>query len=131
MLGFIVSRVCERLTYQTEMNVFKGFFDNPIFSCVIGITVVVQAAIIFGGGAAFKVVPLNGPQWLVSVLLGVGSLVVGMKNSRRKSILIRTFSGAILRLIPVPPTKQPRSATADMLEEQLQDEDKKLTDETT
>jgi len=50
------------------------------------LTVLFQVLIIQFGGLAFRTVPLNGTDWFVTVLIGFGSLPLGL----------------ILRVIPVP-----------------------------
>ena len=69
-----------------ELNVFDGFFTNSIFVGVIFMTVILQILIIQFGGIAFRTVPLNPSEWFITVLIGFGSLPLGL----------------ILRVIPVP-----------------------------
>ena len=69
-----------------ELNVFDGFFTNSIFVGVIFMTVILQILIIQFGGIAFRPVPLNPSEWFITVLIGFGSLPLGL----------------ILRVIPVP-----------------------------
>ncbi len=61
-----------------ELNVFDGFFKNPVFSAVILITTVLQILIMQFGGIAFEVLPLNSLQWGVSIAFGVGMLPWGV-----------------------------------------------------
>jgi len=59
-------------------NIFEGVFRNWFF---IGINIIMiggQILIIFVGGAAFSVKPLNGAQWAYSLVLGAFSIPVGM-----------------------------------------------------
>ena len=78
---------------HSEMNVFSGMFENPIYPCVLLITVVVQTLIVFFGGAAFTVVPISGPQWLVSFIFGAGSLVVGKHYGSVDFAKLTSFRG--------------------------------------
>eukprot|EP00008_Paramoeba_atlantica_P013334 CAMPEP_0201482814 /NCGR_PEP_ID=MMETSP0151_2-20130828/7063_1 /ASSEMBLY_ACC=CAM_ASM_000257 /TAXON_ID=200890 /ORGANISM="Paramoeba atlantica, Strain 621/1 / CCAP 1560/9" /LENGTH=967 /DNA_ID=CAMNT_0047865677 /DNA_START=47 /DNA_END=2950 /DNA_ORIENTATION=- len=69
-----------------ELNVFDKFFTNPIFVGVIAVTVFLQFLIITFGGVAFHCVPLDFEEWVITVLIGFGSMPLGL----------------ILRVIPVP-----------------------------
>lgn len=73
---------CRRL--DNKLNVFYGIHRNPLFIIIMLIIIVGQIFIISFGGAAFSVTPLDGQQWLVSVLLG----------------FLAILFGAIIRLIP-------------------------------
>ena len=63
-----------------DINIFRGIHKNNTFAAVIIITLVLQAIIIEFGGLVFKIVPggLNGYEWLACILLGIGSLLVGL-----------------------------------------------------
>lgn len=78
---------------DNNLNIFEGMLKNAWF---IGIQLIIiggQILIIFVGGQAFSVVRLNGPQWGVSLVLGVISLPVG--------VIIRLIPDALIaRLIP-------------------------------
>jgi P-type Ca2+ transporter type 2C len=50
---------------------------NWLFMTVSSIMIGAQIVIIFVGGQAFSVVPLTGPQWAISMVLGVLSLPIG------------------------------------------------------
>ena len=56
---------------------------------IIVVTVVLQVAIVMIGGPVFRTVPLNLEQWLICIVLGAFSMVVGCG----------------LRCMPVPPDK--------------------------
>eukprot|EP00052_Salpingoeca_macrocollata_P027037 m.254621 g.254621 ORF g.254621 m.254621 type:complete len:1271 (-) comp22682_c3_seq6:83-3895(-) len=60
---------------HNQLNVFSGFFNNPIFVGIIVGTLAVQALIVEFGGRAFSVTGLTGVQWLVCILIGMGELV--------------------------------------------------------
>ncbi|PLN83841.1 putative P-type calcium ATPase [Aspergillus taichungensis] len=78
---------------DNNLNIFEGVFRNRWF---IGIQFIIaggQVLIIFVGGKAFSVTALNGPQWGVSLVLGVLSLPVG--------IIIRLIPDELIeKLIP-------------------------------
>ncbi|KZV98474.1 hypothetical protein EXIGLDRAFT_700991 [Exidia glandulosa HHB12029] len=76
---------CRRL--DRNLNVFKGILLNWYFmiitlidACLVGI----QILIVFIGGPAFQVVEITGRDWAISIIVGLGAMVVG----------------AIMRLIP-------------------------------
>jgi Ca2+-transporting ATPase len=73
---------CRRL--DNKLNVFSGIQQNSFFIGIMIVMVGCQTLIIFFGGGAFSVTPLDGQQWLVSVGLGFLSMP----------------AGAIIRLIP-------------------------------
>jgi Ca2+-transporting ATPase len=58
--------------------VFDGFFSNHIFVAVVVVTVVLQFLIVQYGGGAFQTVPLSGQDWFITVLIGFGSLPLGV-----------------------------------------------------
>ncbi|KAE9378940.1 plasma membrane calcium-transporting ATPase [Stipitochalara longipes BDJ] len=63
--------------YDDTFNVFEGVFKNWLFMSVSSIIIGLQIMIIFVGGQAFHVVPLTGPQWAISLVLGLLTLAVG------------------------------------------------------
>jgi len=69
-----------------DMNVFDGFFDNPSFSIILGITFVLQVLIVEFGNLAFMTTPLRWDLWLICIAIGASSLLAGV----------------VLRLIKVP-----------------------------
>ncbi|KAJ2892517.1 putative plasma membrane calcium-transporting atpase 4 protein [Zalerion maritima] len=80
---------------DNKLNIFEGMLQNYFF---IGINVIMiggQILIIFVGGEAFKITPLNGQQWGISVILGLLSIPIG--------VLIRVMPDSVFRaLIPWP-----------------------------
>lgn len=76
-----------------ELNMFKGFWNNWIFSAVIVFTVIVQFLLVQFGGKPVATVPLNVQQWFFCIIIGALSLPVGF----------------LLRFIPVPPEKTERA----------------------
>jgi P-type Ca2+ transporter type 2C len=69
---------------DNKLNVFSNISKNPFFIFILLLMIVSQISIIFGGGAAFSVTPLNKQQWFLSVALGFMAIP----------------AGAILRVIP-------------------------------
>ncbi|KAG1338374.1 Calcium-transporting ATPase [Cocos nucifera] len=72
-----------------KINVFYGIFSNWIFVAIIASTVIFQVIIVEFLGTFASTVPLSWELWLVSVLLGSISLIVGI----------------ILKCIPVKPSR--------------------------
>jgi magnesium-transporting ATPase (P-type) len=68
---------CRKLK-STELNVFKGFFNNPLFLLILVGTIIVQVLIVEFGGEAMMVSNLSFTQHLVCLLIGSGALVNGL-----------------------------------------------------
>ncbi|KIY95446.1 hypothetical protein MNEG_12518, partial [Monoraphidium neglectum] len=74
-----------------ELNVFEGLHRSPIFIGVLAITVGLQIIIMMTPmGRFFKVIPINGTEWGVSVAIGAFAVVV--------SVLTRAISQLLVRL---------------------------------
>ena len=63
---------------DNRFNILEGVFRNWFFIGINCIMIGGQIMIIFVGGAAFSVKPLNGAQWGYSLVLGALSIPVGM-----------------------------------------------------
>lgn len=63
---------------DNNLNIFDGMIRNRWFLGIQAIIIGGQVLIIFVGGQAFSVQRLNGPQWGVSLVLGVLSIPIGM-----------------------------------------------------
>jgi Ca2+-transporting ATPase len=83
---------CRRL--DNEFNIFEGMWRNMWFLGIQLIIIGGQVLIIFIGGQAFAVTRLNGPQWGVSLVLGVISLPI--------AIIIRLIPDEFIRRL-IPP----------------------------
>jgi Ca2+-transporting ATPase len=57
--------------------VFEGVFHNWLFMTVSTIMIGLQILIVFVGGQVFSVATLTGPQWAVSLILGLLTLAIG------------------------------------------------------
>ncbi|KAK1980057.1 calcium-translocating P-type ATPase [Colletotrichum cereale] len=79
---------------DNKLNIFEGITKNKLFALMMAIMAGGQVLIVFFGGAAFKVEPLNGPQWAISIVLGFLSIPVG--------ILIRLVPDAVFVAIVRP-----------------------------
>ncbi|KAJ4780235.1 Calcium-transporting ATPase [Rhynchospora pubera] len=73
-----------------KINVFRGIFRNWIFSAIILLTVIFQVVIVEFLGTFASTVPLSWQFWVLSVVLGSISLIIG----------------AILKCIPVEPGRK-------------------------
>lgn len=62
---------------DNRLNIFEGLTRNWFFIVINGIMIGGQILIIFVGGEAFKIVPLNGTEWGLSIGLGAISIVWG------------------------------------------------------
>ncbi|KAF9878880.1 calcium-translocating P-type ATPase [Colletotrichum karsti] len=63
---------------DNHLNIFEGITKNKLFFLMMAIMAGGQVLIVFVGDAAFKVTRLNGPQWGISMVLGILSIPVGV-----------------------------------------------------
>ena len=56
---------------DNKFNILEGLHRNWLFITITTIMIGVQVLIIFVGGVTFSVTRLTGPQWAISVVLGV------------------------------------------------------------
>ncbi|KAM0282921.1 hypothetical protein ACHAQH_002732 [Verticillium albo-atrum] len=75
---------------DNELNILEGLSRNRLFMVMFAIMVGGQVLIVFVGSEAFVVVPLNGPQWGISLVLGFLSIPIG--------VLIRLIPDSIVRV---------------------------------
>ncbi|KAK0616440.1 hypothetical protein B0T14DRAFT_523136 [Immersiella caudata] len=68
---------------DNKLNIFEGLHKNTLFMLMMSIMIIGQVIIIFFSSFVFGVVPLNGAQWGISLVLGFLSIPVG--------VLIRLF----------------------------------------
>uniref|UniRef100_A0A0D9VA28 Calcium-transporting ATPase n=1 Tax=Leersia perrieri TaxID=77586 RepID=A0A0D9VA28_9ORYZ len=61
-----------------KINVFSGIFSSWIFSAVVGVTAAFQVIMVELLGTFANTVHLSGRLWLISVLIGSVSLVIGV-----------------------------------------------------
>ena len=81
---------CRKLK-SSELNVFKGFFNNSIFLGIIFFTIVVQVGIVTFGGELMKVQPLGLKMHAFCVIVGLGGLVFGVFFRLMPSTLFKCF----------------------------------------
>ncbi|KAI9790260.1 MAG: hypothetical protein M1816_005285 [Peltula sp. TS41687] len=78
---------------DNKFNIFEGLQRNYFFMIIALIMVGGQVLIIFVGGRAFQVKPLNGAQWGISILLGAISIPM--------AVIIRLIPDeAVRRILP-------------------------------
>lgn len=68
---------------DNKLNIFEGVHRNKFFIGISILMIGLQVLIIFVGGAAFEIKPINGVQWAICIVLGFLSLPWG--------VLIRLF----------------------------------------
>lgn len=68
---------------DNKLNIFEGIHRNKFFIGISILMIGLQVLIVFVGGAAFEIKPINGVQWAICVVLGFLCLPWG--------ILIRLF----------------------------------------
>lgn len=56
---------------DNKLNIFEGMFKNYFFLAINAIMIGGQIMIIFVGGAAFSITPLNGPQWAICIIVSL------------------------------------------------------------
>lgn len=61
-----------------ETNIFEGITKNRTYLIVCIFQIAMQFIIVQFTGKFFECKPLNGKQWLISILLGAGALPVGL-----------------------------------------------------
>lgn len=79
---------CRKLK-ASELNVFKGFFNNWIFLFIVFATIIVQILLVQFGGEPVRCAPLTLTQHLICIGIGIGGL----------------FFGILVRLVPSAPFK--------------------------
>ena len=88
---------------DNKFNLFEGITNNYFFVGIQFIIVAGQVLIVFVGGAAFSVQRLNGPQWGISLVLGLLSMPV--------AIIIRLIPDSFARKV-VPKFLKRKAAPA-------------------
>lgn len=73
----IFNEINARKLKHEEINVFKNFFNNPLFVGILVLTFIVQLSIIKLGGKSLKTVELTLEENIICLLLGSLSLFAG------------------------------------------------------
>ena len=74
-----------------KLNIFEGVQRNKFFIVINCIMVGAQVAIVFVGGKAFSITPIDGVQWAISVVLAALCLPW--------AILVRLFPDSLFEVI--------------------------------
>jgi len=95
---------CRKL--ENDRNVFKGFFNNPIFLAIIAITLVVQFIMVQFAGPFASTISLTWKQWLFCLGISVSVLPWGF----------------LVRFVPIPQEReeQPSEEKKGLLPKQAQ-----------
>lgn len=78
MLLQIFNEINARKLKHDEINVFKNFFNNPLFIIILVANFIVQLSIIKLGGKSLKTVELTFEENLICLLLGSLSLFAAL-----------------------------------------------------
>lgn len=73
----IFNEVNARKLKSSELNVFKNFFNNPLFLVILVLTLIIQIACVELGGQSLKTVPLTQQEHLICLGLGTLSIFAG------------------------------------------------------
>ncbi|KAL1964514.1 hypothetical protein VTN77DRAFT_6940 [Rasamsonia byssochlamydoides] len=76
---------------DNKLNVFEGIHRNWYFIVINLITIAGQVIIIFFGGSALSAMRLDGVQWVISLVLGSMSLLVG--------VIVRLIPNDLIRAV--------------------------------
>ena len=77
MMQVFIQINCRKLK-SSEINVFEGFFNNPLFLGIIFITIIGQFLFVEVGGSVLKCSSLSLTQHLFCAFVGVGALIFGI-----------------------------------------------------
>lgn len=99
----IFNEINSRRVTDDDLNVFRGFFDNFIFTGVIVGTIVVQVILVEFGGNFTSTAPLPWDKWLTCIGLGALSIPIGL----------------LIRFIPVPEEKHEKKEKREKNEEEM------------
>lgn len=71
----VFNEINARKLKSSEINVFKNFFNNPLFFVILILTIVIQYACVEFGGFSLRTVPLTLHDHGICMLLGLLPLV--------------------------------------------------------
>jgi Ca2+ transporting ATPase len=67
----VFNEINARKLKSSEINVFKNFFNNPLFFIILILTVLIQLACVEFGGHSLRTVPLTCEEHGLCFILGV------------------------------------------------------------
>jgi len=73
----VFNEINARKLKSSELNIFKNFFNNPLFIVIVLLTIVIQVACVEFGGQSLKTVPLSQQEHLICIGLGSLSIFAG------------------------------------------------------
>lgn len=88
---------CRKLK-DSEVNIFRGFFNNWLFLFIMTITVIIQICLVQFGGKFISCAPLSAQQHLLCVAIGSGSLIVGLLLKLLPTMFSRIFGSKLPNL---------------------------------
>ena len=68
----VFNEINARKLKSDEVNVFKNFFNNPLFLFILVLTIIIQVSCVEFGGHSLRTVPLSKDEHLLCI--GLGSL---------------------------------------------------------
>lgn len=74
----VFNEVNARKLKKEEINVFQGFWTNPLFLLIFFGTIFFQVLLVQMGGFAVKCSPLTWDIHLISLGIGFGSIIIGL-----------------------------------------------------
>ena len=67
----VFNEINARKLKSSEVNVFKNFFNNPLFFVILVLTLVIQFACVEFGGHSLRTVPLTTHEHIQCVIMGI------------------------------------------------------------
>jgi Ca2+ transporting ATPase len=67
----VFNEINARKLKSSEINVFKNFFNNPLFFIILILTIAIQFACVEFGGESLRTVPLNMHEHMTCLILGM------------------------------------------------------------
>ena len=73
----LFNEINARKLEKHEINVFKNFFNNPMFLLILVATFIIQMSLARFGGEAVKTIPLTFLENFICLIIGSSSLFFG------------------------------------------------------
>lgn len=73
----IFNEINARKLKETEINVFKNFFNNPLFLIILVLTLIIQISCVEFGGQSLRTVPLSLNDHLICMAIGATPVLFG------------------------------------------------------
>lgn len=111
---------------DNNLNIFEGIHRNYIFLFINLLMIGGQVLIIFVGGEAFKIVPLNGKEWGLSIGLGALSILFGALIRKIPDSWVAACMPGFLRRTLTVGTEKVLPATTGVPESEVEDSDREF-----